>query len=31
VPLEDEGTGVAKQTISNHSGLFAFPDLDFGS
>jgi hypothetical protein len=31
VPLMDEGAGIAKQTISNHSDLFAFPDLNFGS
>ncbi|HEY7502251.1 MAG TPA: TonB-dependent receptor [Vicinamibacterales bacterium] len=31
VVLKDEGTGVQKDTTTNERGLFAFPDLSFGS
>lgn len=27
----DEGTGITKETVSNESGLFSFPDLNHGS
>jgi len=30
VQLKDEGIGITKQTVSNQSGLFTFPDLNFG-
>ncbi len=31
VQLKDEGTGIEKETETNTSGAFAFPDLNFGS
>ena len=31
VVLKDEGTGIEKETTTNSSGAFAFPDLNFGS
>jgi hypothetical protein len=31
VQLRDEGTGIEKETITNESGGFSFPDLNFGS
>jgi hypothetical protein len=31
VQLKDEGTGITKETVSNESGLFSFPDLNHGS
>src|SRR5690242_6775953 len=31
VLLKDEGTGAEKETITNQSGGFSFPDLNFGS
>lgn len=29
--LKDERTGIGKQTVTNQSGSFTFPDLNFGS
>src|SRR5260370_36356722 len=31
VQLRDEGTGIEKETVTNDSGGFQFPDLSFGS
>lgn len=31
VVLKDDGTGIEKETVSNGSGGFSFPDLNFGS
>jgi len=31
VVLRDEGTGVTRETVTNESGLFSFPDLNHGS
>ncbi len=29
--LKDEGTGICKETVTNGSGLFTFPDLNSGT
>jgi hypothetical protein len=31
VVLKDEGTGITKETITNDSGFFSFPDLNHGT
>src|SRR5688572_4695917 len=31
VVLKDEGTGAMRETVTNESGLFSFPDLNHGS
>lgn len=31
VVLKDEGTGIEKEAITNQSGAFKFPDINFGS